>query len=151
MGLKTCWQLCSGTSRVGQLVIGKIDESLLSGPIVLVPNIGGNENYAVFGDVTINNKIVLTNQTITMDTGTNNIQPWVVTRESGLRLLTFHSPVNKTQEIFGLLGYPSQRFTEDSTDSDPSTIITVLNGYFNSDDPPVLGCKSYQGGSAILT
>jgi hypothetical protein len=41
---------------------------------VPVPNIGGNESYAVLGDVTINNNIVLANQTIIMDVGTNNIQ-----------------------------------------------------------------------------
>jgi hypothetical protein len=56
------------------MVIGKFDDSLISGPIVPVPNIGGNESYAVLGDVTINNNIVLANQTIIMDVGTNNIQ-----------------------------------------------------------------------------
>jgi hypothetical protein len=56
--------------------------------------------------------------------------------------LTVHSPINQTQEIFDLLGYPSQLFTEDSTDFDPGTIITVLNGYFNCNDPPILGCRS---------
>jgi hypothetical protein len=56
------------------MVIGKLAPSLYSGPLVSVPNIGSNQSYAVYGDVTLNNSIVLLNQTIIMDVGTDNIQ-----------------------------------------------------------------------------
>jgi hypothetical protein len=56
------------------MVIGKFAPELISAPVVSVPNIGGNSSYAVYGDVTINNTIVLLNQTIIMDVGTDNIQ-----------------------------------------------------------------------------
>jgi hypothetical protein len=63
-----------GTSGVGQLVIGKLAPSLIAGPVVSLPNVGGDSSYAVIGDVTLNNTIVLMNQTIIMDVGTDNIQ-----------------------------------------------------------------------------
>lgn len=64
----------TGTSGTGQLVVGEYDEDLIEGPIVSLPNIGGELDYAVYGDVTLNGTIVLYNQTIIMDVGTDNIQ-----------------------------------------------------------------------------
>jgi hypothetical protein len=52
-------------------------------------------------------------------------------------------PIPQTQELFKLLDYPSQLFTEAPTAFDPGVTITVLNAYFNCNNPPLLGCKSH--------
>lgn len=66
--------LLPGTSGVGTTVIGKLESSLISGGLVKLPRISGFEAYTVIGDVALDNKIVLENQTMIMDCGTDNIQ-----------------------------------------------------------------------------
>ncbi|KPI36780.1 uncharacterized protein AB675_11742 [Cyphellophora attinorum] len=118
--------LAFGTRGVGQLVVGKYAKKLIDGPVVSIPNIGGNSSYAVYGDVTLNDTIVLENQTIIMDVGTDNIQ----------------APIEQATEVFKLLNYQTQTLTEAPTPFDPGLTITVLNGFFNCNNPPSLGSKS---------
>ena len=60
-----------GTSGKGLTVVGELAKWFLKGSLVNVKDLG---EYTVKGDVTLNNKIVLKNQTIIMDVGTDNIQ-----------------------------------------------------------------------------
>lgn len=69
-----CTDCGPGLSGIGQLIVGKYDESLIEGPVVSVPNIGQTQAYAVIGDVTLNGAVILTDQLLVMDSGTNNIQ-----------------------------------------------------------------------------
>lgn len=66
--------LAWGTSGTGTTVVGKLESSLIDGGLVNLPRISGFDAYTVIGDVTLDNKIVLENQTMIMDCGTDNIQ-----------------------------------------------------------------------------
>lgn len=55
-------------------MIGKLESSLLDGGLVNLPRSKQYGAYTVVGDVTIDNKIVLENQTMILDCGTDNIQ-----------------------------------------------------------------------------
>ena len=61
-----------GTSGKGLTVIGKLAKKYLKGDLVAVKD--PKNEYVIKGDVTVNNTIVLKNQTIIMDVGTDNIQ-----------------------------------------------------------------------------
>jgi hypothetical protein len=67
-----------GTSGKGLTVVGKLAKQYLKGSLTNVPVLGSKKglspSYNVMGDVTLDNKIVLKNQTIIMDVGTDNIQ-----------------------------------------------------------------------------
>jgi hypothetical protein len=43
--------------------------------------------------------------------------------------------------LFKLLNYPTLTLTEAPTPFDPGLTITVLNGFFDCSNPPMLGCK----------
>ena len=55
--------------------IGKVAKDLIRGGLVALPQIGRN-SYTVYGDVTIDNKIIILNQSLIMDVGTDNIQAY---------------------------------------------------------------------------
>ncbi len=69
------WQqlkLLLGTSGKGLTVVGKLAKKYLKGDLITVKD--PNNGYVIKGDITVDNKIVLKNQTIIMDVGTDNIQ-----------------------------------------------------------------------------
>ena len=61
-------------------MVGKLAKKYLKGPLVNVPGPG----YVTKGDVTLDDKIILKNQTIIMDVGTDNIQGYVARLISAL-------------------------------------------------------------------
>ena len=57
-------------------MIGKLAKEYLKGELTVVPS--HNDEYAVHGDVTLDNKIIFTDQKIIMDVGTDNIQGYII-------------------------------------------------------------------------
>ena len=64
-------------------MIGKLAKEHLKGELTLVSSPG--QEYTVRGDVALDNKIILEDQLIDMDVGTDNIQGYVTDRTSSLR------------------------------------------------------------------
>ena len=64
-------------------MIGRLAKEYLKGELTLVSSPG--QGYTVRGDVALDNKIILEDQLIDMDVGTDNIQGYVIDRTSSLR------------------------------------------------------------------
>lgn len=61
-------------------IVGKLAKRLITGEMVAAERVKGWDGYTVVGDFTLNNSIILLNQTIIMDVGTDNIQGYVMPR-----------------------------------------------------------------------
>ena len=64
-------------------MIGRLAKEYLKGELTLVSSPG--QEYTVRGDVALDNKIILADQLIDMDVGTDNIQGYVTDRTSSFR------------------------------------------------------------------
>lgn len=61
-------------------MIGKLAKEYLKGELTLVSSPG--QEYNVRGDVALDDKIILEDQLINMDVGTDNIQGYMIDRTS---------------------------------------------------------------------
>lgn len=61
------------------MIIGEFMRNLTRGPIISVPHVSGR-NYIIKGDVTLNNTIIVKDQDLDFDCGTDNVQGCVSSR-----------------------------------------------------------------------
>lgn len=69
----------TGTQDTGRQVFGELDSSLYTGELTVAPIVETVfQAYTTNADVFLNGKLIYPNETMYMDTGTNNIQAYVL-------------------------------------------------------------------------